>query len=175
MIKTILIPIQRAESFDSDELGSQILKGLGFKVQNKENYSTIPRLTNDSIINSHTLDSNPFNTHLKQSEYYIPGWADTRWNYRKNITIDSIKVPSDLTSFPVLIDLYDQDLQNEAQASGNDILFTDSLGHILDHEIEQYKRVFNSTHAHLVAWVKTNLSGTQDTIISMYYGNPTVS
>jgi hypothetical protein len=33
--------------------------------------------------------------------------------------------------------------------------------------------VYNSSHAHLVAWVKANLSSSQDTIISMYYGNPT--
>ncbi|MFX1249776.1 MAG: DUF2341 domain-containing protein, partial [Promethearchaeota archaeon] len=40
---------------------------------------------------------------------------------------------------------------------------------------ERYKRIYNSTHALLTAWVKANLSNTQDTIISMYYGNPTLS
>jgi len=93
--------------------------------------------------------------------------------FRKNITVDSTKVSADLINFPVLIDLYDSDLQQDAQASGNDIMFTDVSGIILDHEIELYERIYNSTHTHLVAWVKCNLSNTEDTIVSMYYGNPT--
>jgi hypothetical protein len=167
--------LQGGEFLDSEEFGVQLLRSLGFRVQNKGNYTiSIPRLTNDSIINSQNLD-NPYNTHLKQSEYFIPGWADTRWDYRKNITIDSTKVLSDLTNFPVLIDLYDRDLKIDAQANGNDIFFADSSGQILDHEVELYNRIYNSTHAHLVAWVEANLSSTQDTIISMYFGNPTIS
>ncbi|MHA2407038.1 MAG: DUF2341 domain-containing protein, partial [Candidatus Ranarchaeia archaeon] len=172
-IFSLLIPIQGGNLLYSEEVGTQLLRGLGFRVKNKENYSVIPRLTNDSMTNLQNFD--PFKTHLKQSEYFISGWADTRWSYRKNITIDNSKVISDLTNFPVLIDLYDEDLQNDAQANGNDIFFSDSLGHILDHEIELYDRIYNSTHAHLVAWVKANLSSTQDTIISMYFGNPTAS
>ncbi|MFX0211093.1 MAG: DUF2341 domain-containing protein, partial [Candidatus Hodarchaeota archaeon] len=174
-ILAILIPMQGGDLLDSGEFGAQILRGLGFRSQKIETYSTISRLRNDSIINPQGININPTKTHFRRSEYYTPGWADTRWNYRKNITIDFNKVGSDLTDFPVLIDIYDHDLQNEAQTSGNDILFTDSFGYILDHEIEQYSRIYNSTHSHLVAWVKTNLSSTQDTIISMYYGNPTVS
>ncbi|MFX0016980.1 MAG: DUF2341 domain-containing protein, partial [Candidatus Hermodarchaeota archaeon] len=80
---------------------------------------------------------------------------------------------ADLNNFPLLINIFDTDLQNDAQASGNDIMFTNATGAILNHEIETYERVYNSTHAHLVAWVNCNLSSTQDTIISMYFGNPT--
>ncbi|MHA2335335.1 MAG: DUF2341 domain-containing protein, partial [Candidatus Hodarchaeales archaeon] len=108
-----------------------------------------------------------------QSEYTTPNWVDTRWNYRKNLTIDNTKVDADLDNFPVLIDLLDSDLRNEAQATGGDIFFTDDSGNKLNHEIEVYDRVYNSTHSHLVAWVQTNLSNSLDTTLSMYYGNPT--
>ncbi|MHA2203939.1 MAG: hypothetical protein ACW991_09640, partial [Candidatus Hodarchaeales archaeon] len=94
-IFSLLVPIQGGNLLDSEEVGTQLLRGLGFRVKNKENYSVIPRLTNDSM-NLQNFD--PFKTHLKQSEYFISGWADTRWSYRKNITIDNSKVISDLTN-----------------------------------------------------------------------------
>ncbi|MFX1248547.1 MAG: DUF2341 domain-containing protein, partial [Promethearchaeota archaeon] len=48
-----------------------------------------------------------------------------------------------------------------------------NMGVKLDHEIELFEQTYNTTHAHLVAWVKTNLSSSQNTFLSMYYGNPT--
>jgi hypothetical protein len=60
------------------------------------------------------------------------------WIYRKKITIDASKVPSDLTNFPVLINTTDPDL-TAALANFNDILFTAGDGSTkLDHEIEKY-------------------------------------
>ncbi|MHA1967456.1 MAG: DUF2341 domain-containing protein, partial [Candidatus Hodarchaeales archaeon] len=170
----ISIAFQNEGHIESDSFFLQLLGGLGNAEESKETYANVPILSNNSakVSNENILISPT--AHFKQSAYSVPGWADTRWKYRKNITIDNSKVSADLTNFPVLIDLYDSDFQNDAQASGNDIFFTNSTGHILDHEIELYDRVYNSTHAHLVAWVKTNLSNSQDTIISMYYGNPTI-
>ncbi|MHA2328293.1 MAG: DUF2341 domain-containing protein, partial [Candidatus Hodarchaeales archaeon] len=156
-----------------DDFIAPFMREIGFKEQQKSNYPHVPRLLSPSSINSQTNQSSSNTIHFKQSAYFVPGWADTRWKFRKNITIDYTKVSGTQTNFPVYIDLYDSDLQDDAQASGNDIFFTNASGHILDHEIEMYNRVYNSTHAHLVAWVKTNLSNSQDTIISMYYGNPT--
>ncbi|MHA2334741.1 MAG: DUF2341 domain-containing protein, partial [Candidatus Hodarchaeales archaeon] len=132
--------------------------------------------TSSSTSSSDTRSSNPDlgGIHSKtQSEFSAPNWVDTRWRNRKNLTVDNTKVSADLTNFPVLIDIYDSDLRRDAQASGGDIFFTDDSGNKLNHEIEVYNRVYNSTHSHLVAWVKTNLSGSQNTVISMYYGNPT--
>ncbi len=106
-----------------------------------------------------------------QSDYSSPNWMDTRWRYRKNITISASQVSADLTNFPVLIDLYDIDLQ-QALTSGNDIFFTNASGVKLAHEIELFDRFYSSTEAHLVAWVKANLSNTDDTTLSIYYGNP---
>ncbi|MFX1514524.1 MAG: DUF2341 domain-containing protein [Promethearchaeota archaeon] len=98
------------------------------------------------------------------------GWVDSSFFYRKNITILASQVTVDLTDFPVLIDLYDSDLQQNARADGWDIMFTDASGNQLDHELELYDRTFNASHAHLVSWVKANLSSSQNTIISMYFG-----
>ncbi len=80
----------------------------------------------------------------------------------------------DLTNFSVLVNLSsDTDLHNHAQSSGNDILFTDSTGEtLLPFEIENY----NSSTGSLQAWVNiSSLSSANDTIIYMYFGNPSAS
>ena len=42
----------------------------------------------------------------------------------------------------------------------------------MDHEIEVFDQNFNSSHAHLTAWVQVpSISGSTDTVISMYYGS----
>jgi PKD repeat protein len=74
------------------------------------------------------------------------------WSYRKNITIDKSKVPSDQTNFPVLINL----------ASDAD----------LSHEIETY----TSGTGALVAWVKVpTLTSSANTTIYLYYGCATAT
>ncbi|MFX1249267.1 MAG: DUF2341 domain-containing protein, partial [Promethearchaeota archaeon] len=109
---------------------------------------------------------------VKSSVKVGDSWGENLFRYRKNITINSMKVAADLQDFPVLIDLYDSDLHLDVQADGDDILFTDIAGMKLDHELEYFNQIHNSTHAHLVAWVRIpNLSSTINTTISMYYGN----
>ena len=103
-----------------------------------------------------------------------PGWYDTAWQYRKQITINSANVSgsTNLTDFPVLINFVDSDLASDAQNDGDDILFTaaDEVTK-LSHEIENY----NGTSGNLTAWVKIpGLSATSDTDIYMYYGNGSV-
>lgn len=97
-------------------------------------------------------------------------WRDSAWAFRKKITIDHTKVPNtDQTNFPILINIRDFDVKANAQASGNDIMFTSSDGTTkLDHEIEKY----TNTTGELVAWVRIpTLSHTTDNVIYMYYGN----
>ena len=92
---------------------------------------------------------------------------DSGWLYRKAVTIDNTLVDTTLGTFPVLIDIVDDDLAAKAQVNGDDIVFTDSEGVQLSHEIEFYET------GHLVAWVKVpTLSSTEDTVLYMYYGNP---
>ncbi|MHA2246256.1 MAG: DUF2341 domain-containing protein [Candidatus Hodarchaeales archaeon] len=173
-ILAMLIPIQDEGFLDSNGFISELLKGFGLDGKRNETYHVIPLLLSSNTTDSDKMDYPGIRAAI-QSEYSVPGWPDIRWNLRKNITIDYTKVIGSgiLTNFPVLIDLYDTDLQKDAQINGNDIMFTDITGSILDYEKELYERVYNSTHAHLVAWVEVNLSNSQDTTISMYYGNPT--
>jgi len=102
-------------------------------------------------------------------------WWNTTWPYRKLITIDHTNVASDLTNFPVVINIsQDTDLATRAQDDGDDItfiLYSDNTTQ-LNHELE----LFNGTTGRTVAWVNvTSLSATQDTKIWMYYGNETCS
>ncbi len=105
--------------------------------------------------------------------YEVPGEEPIGFAYKKEITIDHNKVDSDLYGFPVLVDVYDTDLRNDVQPDGGDIIFTKD-GWIIPHEIEMFDQAYNTSHAHLVAWVKTDLSASSNTILSMYYGNPTL-
>jgi hypothetical protein len=93
------------------------------------------------------------------------------WQYRKKITVDNTMVDGDLTSFPVLISTIDVDLRDKAQFDGDDILFMDGPGIATRcyHEIEYY----DGGSGELVAWVNVpSLSAGVDTVLYMYYGNP---
>jgi hypothetical protein len=101
-------------------------------------------------------------------------WNNCSWQERKKITIDHTKVISgDKSNFPVLISLpSDSGLENHAQSDGGDIYFTDSNGNKLSHEIENY----TSSNGALIAWVKVpTLSSSTNTVLYMYYGNPSVT
>lgn len=107
-------------------------------------------------------------------DFSHPNWSDIRFRYRKKVSIHAAQVIDDLINFPVLIDLYDIDLKNHAQPTGNDIIFTDDKGTGLAYEIEMFELNYNSTHSHLVAWVSTNLTTSKDTNLFMYYGNDSI-
>ncbi len=99
----------------------------------------------------------------------IAAWYDSNWNYRKEIIVSAGQVSGDLVGFPILVDLNsDTELASFALGDGDDILFTSADGTTkLAHEIE----VFTSGTGELVAWVKTDLSASQDSRLYMYYGN----
>jgi hypothetical protein len=94
------------------------------------------------------------------------------WTYRKQITIHHTNIHEDITNFPVLISIVDNDLKEKAQPDGDDILFMDNTGFatLLYYEIEQY----DGTSGTLIAWVNiAHLSSSEDTVFYMYYGNST--
>lgn len=100
-------------------------------------------------------------------------WYDSDWRYRKQITIDNNQVDASLIAFPVLINLaVDAELAANAQADGDDILFTSSDETTrIAHEIE----LFDAATGRLVAWVNVpSVSDTVDTDIYVYYGNAAV-
>ncbi|MFX0121958.1 MAG: DUF2341 domain-containing protein, partial [Candidatus Hodarchaeota archaeon] len=107
-------------------------------------------------------------------------WTMPYLRYKKEITIDNAVVSgsNDQSNFPFLIDIYDTDLHvtDKVQADGDDIAFIDANGMRISHEIEEFNQNFNTTHAHLIVWVKIPvLSKTTDTVIYMRYGNSAVT
>ena len=119
------------------------------------------------------INPEPVST-LDTEEMFRPSIND--FTYYKEITIDHTKVSgaSNLINFPVLISILDADLHDHAQADGDDVAFYNGTDW-LDHEIEEFKQSYSTTHAQLVAWVRIpNLSSSVDTTITMYYGNSTI-
>jgi hypothetical protein len=103
-------------------------------------------------------------------------WWDPNWGYRKVITIDSSKVDSDLTDFPVLVKLTSSNFDfSKAQSAGQDIRFIDQSQipkQVLSYEIERW----DSTGQKAEIWVKVpSVSSGSDTKIYMYYDNPGAS
>jgi hypothetical protein len=99
-----------------------------------------------------------------------PPWYRVEWLYRRTLIINQTKVNGDQTNFPVVIDLTDSSLKTKAQPDGDDFVFTDQNNNKLDHQIEYY----DNTTGRLIAWVKVPyLSSTADTVLYLYYGNPT--
>lgn len=97
-------------------------------------------------------------------------WWNSDWGCRKLIIINSSQVFSDLSNFPVLINITDADLRDDAQDDGDDITFIlwNDNSTKLNHEIE----LFNKTTGEIAVWVNvTNLSSTVDRKIWMYYNN----
>ena len=102
------------------------------------------------------------------------GWYNGSWTYRKAVTVQSSKVETTETSFPVLVSVTDPDLKSTgngghvSQVNGYDIIFTDDDGvALLDFEIESW----NDETGEIQAWVETDISTTVDKVIYMYYGN----
>jgi len=104
---------------------------------------------------------NPGDTHATSDE----------WQFYNEITINASMTPNaDQSDFPLLIyKSNDSYLASNAQADGDDLLFTLSDGETkLSHEIEK----FDSSTGELAAWVKIpTLSHATNTVIHLYYGN----
>jgi len=100
-------------------------------------------------------------------------WYDPAWNYRKKITIDHTKVSGTLTDFPVLISITDNDIKNHAKSDGRDFVITAS------DKTTKLKREllgYDSSTGKLIIFVKVpSLSSSSDTILYLYYGNPSAS
>jgi hypothetical protein len=115
----------------------------------------------------------------------IVGWtsaAHASYAYRKRITIDHNKVggsESHHYDFPVLVNIKnDADLKTTANgghvtsSSGHDIVFKDSGGSQLYHEVLSY----NGSTGSLLAFVRIpQLSTGTDTIIYIHYGDASVT
>ncbi|MHA1984979.1 MAG: DUF2341 domain-containing protein, partial [Candidatus Hodarchaeales archaeon] len=128
------------------------------------------------IITEYNNQLDPSSFYSISSEEAQKDWPQEEFRYRKQITINNNQINSPLpfTDFPLLVNISDTDLRDKTQSDGDDIVFTDITGTKLDHEIEYFDQQYNSSHAHLVAWVRIpTLHATIDTDLFMYYGNLT--
>ncbi|MFX0063804.1 MAG: DUF2341 domain-containing protein [Candidatus Hermodarchaeota archaeon] len=125
------------------------------------------------------LDPESFIAAVGTQEEYSNWWKYEMFAYRKDIAIDHTQLPTsgqqNLINFPVLIELTaDSDLKSgKVQADGDDLLFLDAEGIPLDYELEKFTQT--STEGSLRAWVSVQtLYATEDTLLSLYYGNSSV-
>jgi hypothetical protein len=134
----------------------------------------------DWIKTEYKNQNNPSSFYSVSKEYPLSGILPNNhyFKYYKEITIDYTMVSGshDLANFPLLFSIFDTDLQDHVeQSNGNDIAFAYN-GAWLDHEIEFFDQTYNGTHAQLIVWVSIpRLFATENTIISIYYGNYTMS
>jgi hypothetical protein len=110
------------------------------------------------------------------SDAHAATWYNTAWGYRNLLTVNSSLVStssvtsSTYTNFPVLVSFASSSqLHAAAQASGTDILFTNSDGAtLLNYEIERYV----SSTGEFEAWVKLpTIATSTNTPFYIYYGN----
>ena len=100
------------------------------------------------------------------------------YNYSMDISLDQASGADDLTDFPALVSITQTELITVSNGghvenpNAYDIIFTDTDGNKLDHEIEFY----DGLTGEFVAWVRIPvLSASSPTTIKMLYGNPSVS
>src|SRR6056297_3587401 len=118
--------------------------------------------------NSATALSETQTRSIEAASPNISDWFDESWSHRNKIIIDSSNVDGELTDWPLLFKTIDTDLAESAQSSGDDIVFADSTGTQLSHEIESY----DSSTGKLWAHVKLpEVSASSDTELYIYYGN----
>ena len=136
---------------DSDTFSSSNVVPSNFCLSGVDYGSCSSKIWGASTTQAHTLSD----------------WYNSSWIYRKKITIDADQVLANQTDFIALVNITDSDLAGKVRSDGYDIVFTDESGNELDYEREY----INSQSGELIAWVKTDISSTTDTILYLYYGN----
>ncbi len=101
-------------------------------------------------------------------------YTDTSFNKRQKITIDRSKISGTPSNFPVMIKTT---APAAAQDDCDDILFTDSAGAKIAHQIEKDSTETTTCASGntFVAWVNTSLNSNVTTTLFMYYGSSTAS
>ena len=97
-----------------------------------------------------------------------PPWFDSNYANRKRITIQSSQVQANESDFPVLIKRTDTDF-SAARADGFDFVFTETDGVT---EIPYERQRWIDGTGELVAWVKSDILGSTDVDIWIYYNYP---
>ncbi|PSO45766.1 MAG: hypothetical protein BRC25_00975, partial [Parcubacteria group bacterium SW_6_46_9] len=98
-------------------------------------------------------------------------WYDSSWNYRQKITIASSQVDSNLTDFPVYVDLatMSSGFFSNVQSDGGDIRITQSDGTTeVARDVVSIDTASSTGELHFKA---SSVSSTSDTEFYVYYGN----
>jgi hypothetical protein len=129
-------------------------------------------LSADWISTEYTNQYDPAGFYTLGIEGEILWWEDASFSMRMDIGINNTKIAGTLIDFPLLVDTTNINLKTgKLQADADDLLFIDTNGIKLNHEIEFFSQ--DSIEGHLVAWVQIpKLSNSQFNLISMYYNNP---
>jgi hypothetical protein len=101
------------------------------------------------------------------------------FTYQRKITINSSEIGAScdayLMNFPVMVTVTGsefQTMETHVEDNGYDIIFKDSAGHKLDHEMEYYDEAADK----LVAWVRVPaVADDTNTVIYMYYKNSCIA
>jgi len=95
------------------------------------------------------------------------------WSYRMEITIDSTYVDSDLTDFPLLLEITDSELTfAHTKTDGSDLRFTDADGNLLKYEVAEWDTSGSTGEV----WVGVpEIDSSDGATIYMYYGNTSAS
>jgi hypothetical protein len=152
---------------------NSVTNGSGIAVFTAKN-STV-----QTVIYTATADPSGLNVTINQTAQVTfrptpPAWYNALWQRRFAITVPANKVTGTHSDFPVLVAIPAAAtqapwLRDNAQADGDDILFTSSNGTTkLNHEIEKY----DSGTGELLAWVRvSSLASSADTTIYLYFKN----
>ncbi len=99
-------------------------------------------------------------------------WFNPSYSHRLTLTINKEHIGEELTDFPILVRLTSDQthLFNTSRDDGHDLVFTDKNNQKLSHELESFDKQNNEA----TIWVKVpTLKPTEDTVLYLYYGNPT--
>ncbi len=102
-------------------------------------------------------------------------WYHSSWAHRLAITIDATQVGSDLTDFPVYVDLSDlpDEFHNNVKMDGSDIRVTTSDETTeVPREVVWYDAGTDTGELHFKA---PSISSSSDTVFYIYYGNASAS
>ena len=93
---------------------------------------------------------------------------NSSWGYYRNLTIDHNLIDSALTDYPLYVELNSDNYT--VQADWDDIRFVSGSGSVLDYEFDNYTTTGTAWHVRI-----PSVSSTVDTVISVYYNNPTAT
>ncbi len=106
---------------------------------------------------------------------FATDWGLEGYSYRKEITISHTNVDSNLTDFPLLVEIAaDTGIGAHARSDGHDLRFTSATGSLLAYERESFESGSGSGSG--IFWVKVpTISSSADTTIYLYYGKSDAS